>query len=164
MPERERVTPRSRLLCCLGAALALLATSASAQSVRGDVREANARPNHFQSAKGAVVYVPTKAIVVDAATHATRKPTAAEVDQLMVTIKPLANQGKGNRPTPKANGATSLRLDDSYGTVVLARPAADGTFETRCVSTFAEAVEFLGLKAVAADSPAAKQFLNDGRR
>jgi len=139
-----------------------LAIPASAQAGR-DVREANARPNHFQSAKGAVMYVPTKAIVIDAKSHQARKPTATEVDQLMVTIKPLANQGKAHQAQKTASGSLSLHIGDSNDYVVLARPAANGTSETRCVSTFDEAVEFLGLKAVAADSPAAKQFLNDER-
>ena len=78
----------------------------------------------------------------------------------MVTIKPLASPAKP-RAAAKSNGAQSLALDNSQTFVTLARPNADGTFETRCVTTFAEAVDFLGLKAVAADSPAAKQFLNE---
>jgi hypothetical protein len=122
------VTPRSRLLCCLAAAaLALSAIPTSAQAVRGDVREANARPNHFQSAKGAVMYVPTKAIVIDAKSHQARKPTATEVDQLMVTIKPLANQGKAHQAQKTASGSLSLHIGDSNDYVVLARPAANGT-------------------------------------
>jgi len=158
MPEREHPTSR-HLLCCLATAL-LVAVSASAYA--GEAAAASARPNHFQSAKGSVVYVPTRATVVDPSTHALRKLTAAEVDAVMVTLKPLASTPHP-RAEAKTNGAHSLVLGDNVGTVVLARPNADGTFETRCVTRFEEAVQFLGLKAVAADSSTAKKFFNDGR-
>ena len=38
-----------------------------------------------------------------------------------------------------------MDLQDRLQSVVLARPNADGTSELRCVTTFEEAAEFLGL-------------------
>ena len=42
-----------------------------------------------------------------------------------------------------SSGAIAVSLDG--GGVVLARPNGDGTFETRCVFTFEEGADFLGL-------------------
>ena len=40
-----------------------------------------------------------------------------------------------------------MSLDGSLQGVILARPNADGSYETKCVFTFEEGAEFLGLVA-----------------
>jgi hypothetical protein len=49
--------------------------------------------------------------------------------------------------TAHDTGGVTAKLDKAFGGVVLARPKADGSFETRCVFTFEEGAEFLGLVA-----------------
>ena len=48
-------------------------------------------------------------------------------------------------PTTQANGTIVIDFGTGSGGVVLARPNADGTFETRCVFTLEEGAAFLGL-------------------
>jgi hypothetical protein len=75
-------------------------------------------------------YTATRAIAVDSATGKYRKPDAAEM---------TGTAGK--------TGGITAKLDQSFGGVMLARPRADGSIETRCVFTFEEGAEFLGLVA-----------------
>jgi hypothetical protein len=98
-----------------------------------------------QSAQGkAKHYKGTRAIIVDADTGELRLPTQQEVDQAVKGISSLVP-----RPVEEAqertvsSGAIAVSLDG--GGVVLARPNGDGTFETRCVFTFEEGADFLGL-------------------
>jgi hypothetical protein len=42
-------------------------------------------------------------------------------------------------------GGVAVDLDGGFGGVMLARPSADGSWETRCVFTFEEGAAFLGL-------------------
>ena len=98
-----------------------------------------------QSAQGkAKHYKGTRAIIVDADTGQLRLPTQQEVDQAVKGISSLVP-----RPVEEAqertvsSGAIAVSLDG--GGVVLARPNGDGTFETRCVFTFEEGADFLGL-------------------
>jgi hypothetical protein len=49
--------------------------------------------------------------------------------------------------TARNTGGVTAKLDKAFGGVVLARPKADGSIETRCVFTFEEGAEFLGLVA-----------------
>jgi hypothetical protein len=89
-------------------------------------------------------YKGTRAIVVDSTTGQLRLPTQQEVDQAVqglssLTPKPVEDA----QQTTLSNGAVAVVLDGSG--VVLARPNGDGTFETRCVFTFEEGADFLGL-------------------
>jgi hypothetical protein len=98
-----------------------------------------------QGAQGkAKRYKGTRAIVVDTATGQLRLPTQQEVDQAVqglssLTPKPVEEAQEATL----SNGAVAVALDGSG--VVLARPNGDGTFETRCVFTFQEGADFLGL-------------------
>jgi gas vesicle protein len=89
-------------------------------------------------------YKGTRAIIVDSATGELRLPTQQEVDAAVKSISNLVP-----RPVEEANektvssGAIAVSLDG--GGVVLARPNGDGTFETRCVFTFEEGADFLGI-------------------
>jgi hypothetical protein len=89
-------------------------------------------------------YKGTRAIIVDSATGRLRLPTQQEVDQAVKSISSLVP-----RPVEEAkertlsSGAIAVSLEG--GGVVLARPNGDGTFETRCVFTFEEGADFLGI-------------------
>ena len=165
MEDRVRITARSFLRACVLVALASAietAPSAFGQTT-GKGTSVSGRPNYFLSESGAVVYVPTKATIIEPKTKKARKPTAAEVDELMATLKPLQQPTASVAGTKRPNGSTSVMLDGRVEYVVVARAAADGTYETRCIGSVTEAVEFLGLKPVPADSPEATKFLGDNR-
>ena len=98
-----------------------------------------------QAAK-AKKYKGTRAFVVDKQTGETRLPTLEEVDEVIANLSAHAQRPAETLPqTAQASGAVGVDLDGGFGGVVLARPNGDGTFETRCVFTFEEGVEFLGL-------------------
>jgi hypothetical protein len=80
------------------------------------------------AAEKSVKYAATRAIAMDSVTGKYRKPNAAEIDRLV------------------SDGVTA-RLDKAFGGVMLARPRSDGSIETRCVFTFEEGADFLGLVA-----------------
>jgi len=98
-----------------------------------------------QGAQGkAKKYKGTRPIVVDSTTGQLRLPTQEEVDQAVqglssLTPKPVEDA----QQTTMSNGAVAVALEGSG--VVLARPNGDGTFETRCVFSFEEGADFLGL-------------------
>ena len=89
-------------------------------------------------------YKGTRAIIVDSNTGQLRLPTQEEVDQAVkgissLVVKPVEEA----QERTLSSGAVAVSLDGSG--VVLARPNGDGTFETRCVFSFEEGAEFLGL-------------------
>jgi hypothetical protein len=90
-------------------------------------------------------YVATRDITVDKQTGQLRKPTVEETEALVAQLTAMTNQStEGLQEISGANGVF-VGLQDRFQSVVLARPSADGTSELRCVTTFAEAAEFLGL-------------------
>lgn len=103
------------------------------------------------AADRSVAYTATRAIAVDSATGKYRKPNAAETKNLVAELKALTRQpvATAMRPTARNTGGVTANLDKAFGGVVLARPRADGSIETRCVFTFEEGAEFLGLVASA---------------
>ena len=91
-------------------------------------------------------YKATRAIVVDKQTGQLRMPTKQEIDESVLSLATLAKRSdEGLKQTATANGAVAVDLDGGFGGVVLARPNGDGTWETKCVFTFEEGAEFLGL-------------------
>jgi hypothetical protein len=163
--DTVRMTARLVLRACALVALTsamVTAPSALAQS-GGKLKPASQRQNYFQTESGPVVYVPMKATILDPNTNKARKLTADEVDELMVTLKPLQQPTASVAGAKRPGGPMGVTLDGRLEYVVLARAAADGTYETRCIGSVAEAVEFLGLKPVPADSPEANEFLGDDR-
>jgi len=128
-----RIVP---VLAVVAAVSMLIAWSGSAVSAGGD--------------QGQVVkakkYKATRPFVPDKQTGEIRMPTQQEVDEIVSNLDAL-----GQRPTEtlqqsaQANGAVSLDLDGGFGGIVLGRPNADGTWETKCVFTVEEGAEFLGL-------------------
>ena len=73
-------------------------------------------------------------------------PTQEEVDEVVATLTTL-----GQRPAEdlsavaEADGALTVDLNGGYSGITLARPRADGSWETKCVFTVEEGAEFLGL-------------------
>jgi hypothetical protein len=89
-------------------------------------------------------YKGTRAIVVDSTTGQPRLPTQQEVEQAVQGLSSLVPKPvEDARETTLSNGAVAVNLEGSG--VVLARPNGDGTFETRCVFTFEEGADFLGI-------------------
>src|SRR5262245_62849185 len=119
----------------LGIAICALALSLGAEA-------ANA-------ANGSQKYKATRAITVDSATGKVRKPNAAEIDKLVSDLKAMTRQPVATAMVGTAHntGGVTAKLDKAFGGVMLARPRADGSFETRCVFTFEEGAAFLGLVA-----------------
>jgi hypothetical protein len=103
------------------------------------------------AAEKSLQYTATRAIAVDSATGKYRKPNAAEIAKLVTDLEAMTRQPVATAMTSTARntGGVTARLDGQFGGVVLARPRADGSLETRCVFTFEEGVEFLGLVASA---------------
>ncbi len=101
------------------------------------------------AAEKSVQYTATRAIAMDSATGKYRKPNAAEIKELVAELKAMTRQPVATAMTATAHdtGGVTAKLDKAFGGVVLARPKADGSFETRCVFTFEEGAAFLGLVA-----------------
>jgi hypothetical protein len=117
------------VVVAIGLVVAMMsATGTSAQGAQGRAKK----------------YKGTRAIVVDATTGQLRLPTQQEVDQAVQGLSSLVPKPvEEAQQTTLANGAVAVVLEGSG--VVLARPNGDGTFETRCVFTFEEGADFLGL-------------------
>jgi len=91
-------------------------------------------------------YKATRAIA-DRQTGQLRMPTKQEIDEVVGNLATLANRpAEGLQQSSVANGGVAVDLSGGFGGVILARPNADGTWETKCVFTFEEGAEFLGLE------------------
>ena len=103
------------------------------------------------AAEKSVKYSATRAIAMDSVTGKYRKPNAAEVDKLVADLESLTRQPEAveMKSTARNTGGVTAKLDKAFGGVMLARPRSDGSMETRCVFTFEEGAEFLGLVASA---------------
>lgn len=124
---------KGRFIVCV---LAIILMSAWAST-------ASAQQNQQQQKKK---YTATRAIVVDSQSGEVRLPTAQETQELVDSLVALTNRStEGLQTTTLPNGARAVNLEDRFQSVMLARPNPDGTSETRCVTTFAEAADFLGL-------------------
>lgn len=91
----------------------------------------------------------SRAIIFDQETKQLRKPTMAEVAQMVrhlrqMTSKPV--QAIAGRV--QSNGVRQGSLEGEQANVVVARAKEDGQYETLCVQTFDEAADFLGLVRV----------------
>src|SRR4051812_28701759 len=137
MTNQYRFSP-ARLLRRAAAVTLLIcamAHAAYAQSSGGN-------NNNGQSKK----YVATKEIIFDQATKTLRKPTSAETDAMVATITAVTDRStNGLTGRILADGTKQVNLQGRFGGVVLGRANADGTVETRCVTSMADAIEFLGL-------------------
>lgn len=90
-------------------------------------------------------YKATRALVIDRQTGQLRMPTSEEIDEALASLATLSKRPTdGLVQTAAANGSVAVDLDGGYGGVMLARPNDDGTWETKCVFSFDEGIEFLG--------------------
>jgi hypothetical protein len=91
-------------------------------------------------------YKATRPFVVDKQTGDVRMPTQQEVDDVVANLTTMGQRPAESLPqSSQANGAVGLDLDGGFAGVLLARPNADGTWETRCVFTLEEGAAFLGI-------------------
>ncbi|HEX2268684.1 MAG TPA: hypothetical protein VHH35_04080, partial [Pyrinomonadaceae bacterium] len=65
--------------------------------------------------------------------------------QVITNLSQLANRPESLPETQDTSGAIVADLEGGFGGVMLARPSDDGGWETRCVFTFEEGTEFLGI-------------------
>ena len=90
-------------------------------------------------------YRATRAIAIDKQTGQSRMPTQEEVDEVVSNLAQLTSRPENLPATPSAGGGEAVDLAGGFNGVMLARPGAEGGFETRCVFTLEEGTEFLGL-------------------
>ena len=84
--------------------------------------------------------------IADRQTGQLRMPTKQEIDEVVSNLATLANRpAEGLQQSSVANGGVAVDLGGGFGGVMLARPNTNGTWETKCVFTFDEGAEFLGL-------------------
>jgi hypothetical protein len=115
----------------------------SSQSSTAVVSAAEPQP----TPKGNKKYIATRKIIVDKETKELRKPTQEEVNNLVVELEKLTKRPTENLTTTTLpNGGEAVDLDNGYAGVIISRPNSDGTLETRCVFSFEEAADFLGLE------------------
>jgi hypothetical protein len=116
-------------------AIGVLATT-SALSAAG-AAEPQSKAKHYKA---------TRAFVVDKVNGAVRMPTQQEVDEVVANLTALAQKPEDSlTQTTQSSGAVSVDLDGGFAGIILARPAADGSMETRCVFTLEEGIAFLGI-------------------
>jgi hypothetical protein len=90
-------------------------------------------------------YKATRAFVVDKTTGAVRMPTQEEVDQVVANLTQFGQQPSETLTSSATANGVEIDVAAGFAGIVLARPAGDGTWETRCVFTLEEGAEFLGL-------------------
>jgi hypothetical protein len=91
-------------------------------------------------------YIATRQITVDQQTGTLRLPTPDETQALVDNLITLTNRSiEGLLPRALPSGAVTVDLQDRFELVTIARPNPDGTSEVRCVASFEEAADFLGL-------------------
>ena len=123
--------------------LVILLAAAAAISVAAlSLGRTNSSTRAFASQKR---YKATRPIVVDQQTGQVRMPNQQEIDSTVESLATLAKRPEDLQQAPGALGGISIDLEGGYGGVMLARPNDNGSWETRCVFTFDEGAEFLGI-------------------
>lgn len=149
---RPGTSPRATWITALG----LVAAAAAVVAVMGQAEPATAGPSSTHTIEAAQDAQPaacgqarrfraTRPIAIDKQTGRSRMPTAREVEELVTTLSTLTSRPESLPEATVQGGGVGVALGDAFGGVVLARPNEDGTLETRCVFTFDEGIEFLGL-------------------
>lgn len=92
-------------------------------------------------------YRPTTPFVRDQQTGQRRLPTETEVAQLVESLATLT-QRPDTLPEVQAGSGVAVDLQAGFNGVFLGRASEDGSIETRCVFTFQEGIDFLGLVPV----------------
>ena len=144
--------------CAVGVCSVLLATQAyaGAKMISGSpraekVNAANASRRIAAQSASREKWTGTKAIIFDAETKSLRKPTAVEVAQMVQSLRQLTSRPARISPRIVTNGVQQGDINGAFAQVLVARARPDGSVETKCVQTFDEAAEFLGLQPEAAE-------------
>jgi maltodextrin utilization protein YvdJ len=91
-----------------------------------------------------------KKIRVDKQTGQTRAITQAEARETVQQLTALLERpAAAPQVAYRSNGTQVATVDGYFNRAVVARPRANGTFETRCVSTLDEAAAFLSGESAA---------------
>lgn len=148
-----------RTLVLASLSVLILAATAGAevrmiQSSRADKVNASASIMRRQTVatNTAEKWVGKKSIVRDEATGRYRRPTQTEATSLVRSLRQLTARPEAINASILAGGTRQGTINGSFANVVVGRPKADGTIETLCVQTFAEAAAFLGLEEVPVES------------
>jgi hypothetical protein len=119
--------------------LGTLIFSESSNTVTAQVKNDPASPQNKK-------YVATRNIVVDKETGRARRPNETEIKELVESLAALTSRSDENLESfAVAGGGDAVDVDSGFGGTILARPNAEGIMETKCVFSFEEAAEFLGL-------------------
>jgi hypothetical protein len=140
--------PKNKRLVRIAAILAAIVAVAGITTVVLSQDKGSVRKKTPQTAPAtAKNYVATKEIIFDQASRSLRKPTTEETEALVTQISSLTNRSTdGLTAKQLPNGAKQINLQGRFGGVVLGRARADGSTEIRCVTSMAEAIDFLGLE------------------
>lgn len=118
-----------RRLVALAAAL-VLGVAPSAQAASKKVR-----PVAAPEKKDAGKWIGTRPVAM--ASGDVRVPSLEEASDLAASLKGMLDRsGAGTTAATRADGTRQVTLESQFGSVVLARPTADGGLETRCVTSF----------------------------
>src|SRR5688500_18035515 len=137
-----KATPRKSVRLLRITLVILLAAAAAISVAALSLGRTNSSTHVFASQKS---YKATRPIVVDQQTGQARMPNQQEIDSTVESLATLAKRPEDLPQAPGAEGGISIDLEGGYGGVMLARPNDNGGWETRCVFTFDEGAEFLGI-------------------
>jgi hypothetical protein len=102
--------------------------------------------NRAQGKQKGKKYRATRNLVIDEVTGEPRMPSDAELDKLLTTLQTLANTStEGLQEYPLEGGGYGMDLQGRFQGVFLSRPRPNGTPEIKCVFSFEEGIEFLGI-------------------
>ena len=143
--KQERCTSRRAAMRFMGRTVAFgMAVTAIAvfSMAQSEARAAQ----QGRAGAGNKKYVATLEITVDKKSGKLRKPTAAETETLVATLTALTSRStEGLKQVAVPRGGTLINLEGRFAPVMLSRPNPDGTSEVKCVTSFEEAADFLGL-------------------
>ncbi len=91
-------------------------------------------------------YKATRPLAVDRETRRLRMPTSSEIDETVAHLLRMTNRpSEMPQQASPDTGTVTVELEGGFAGVLLARPIEDGTWETKCVFSFEEGMDFLGL-------------------
>jgi hypothetical protein len=129
----HRITLGTVMACTL----VLVAFSGAGHGVSAQDTAAGARVSQKK-------YKATRPLAVDRETRKLRMPTQEEVDGAVQHLLTMTTRPTSVPEQVSAASGITAELQDGFSGVVLTRPNEDGTWETKCVFTFDEGIEFLG--------------------
>jgi|SRR5687768_12913122 hypothetical protein len=91
-------------------------------------------------------YKATRPLAVDGETRQLRLPTTAEIEETVTHLIRMTNRpSEMPQQASSETGTITVDLEGGFAGVLLARPNEDGSWETKCVFTLEEGLDFLGL-------------------